>query len=69
MTRSGEARSHAASTVDPATERGRRPQPAPVPRSKQAAHLKTIFNSATASQSFVSEWRYVGDSLIDTNRV
>ena len=35
---------------------------------KQATHLKTLFESATASQSFVSEWRYVGDSLIDANR-
>ena len=35
---------------------------------EQATQLKTIFESATASQSFVSEWRYVGDSLIDANR-
>lgn len=34
---------------------------------KQAAHLKSLFESATASQSFVSEWRYIGDSINDAD--
>ena len=35
---------------------------------EQAAHLQSLFKSETASRLFVSEWRYVGDSLTDTDR-
>ena len=35
---------------------------------KQAARLESLFESATASQSFVSKWRYIGDSLNNADR-
>lgn len=35
---------------------------------KQAAQLKSLFKSATAAQSFVSEWRYIGDILNNADR-